>query len=187
MSADTRVCPFCGEPPGTGVFCEACGRNLGGVDRLPTRAEWEVNAEISESSETIADRAAAATESFLTAMRAAGSPGKVKLPSGKAKAFGRTPTLEGWIVRPVERDEERLSDGPYEPGLFLDVEGEWHRLDNQVRGWGQRDFPQFHHTVEADALAAPADARVVGELAAVLGEHGVGVQGRNPRPDLRGA
>jgi len=36
-----RVCPFCGEPPGRGVFCEACGRNLAAVERLPTRAEWE--------------------------------------------------------------------------------------------------------------------------------------------------
>ena len=41
MSADTRVCPFCGEPPGTGVFCAACGRNLATVEQLPTRAEWE--------------------------------------------------------------------------------------------------------------------------------------------------
>ena len=43
--ATVRVCPFCGEPPGTGVFCAACGRNLAAVERLPTRAEWEAGAE----------------------------------------------------------------------------------------------------------------------------------------------
>jgi hypothetical protein len=43
-----------------------------------------------------------------------------------------------------------------------------------VRGWGQRDFPQFHHMVEADPMPAPVDARVVGELAAVLEKHGAG-------------
>ena len=39
---DERVCPHCGEPPGEGVFCAACGRNLAAVDRLPTRGEWEI-------------------------------------------------------------------------------------------------------------------------------------------------
>ena len=39
---DERVCPHCGEPPGDGVFCAACGRNLSAVDRLPTRGEWEI-------------------------------------------------------------------------------------------------------------------------------------------------
>ena len=34
-AADARVCPHCGEPPGEGVFCAACGRNLASVDRLP--------------------------------------------------------------------------------------------------------------------------------------------------------
>ena len=41
MDAEARVCPFCGMRPGVGMFCEACGRNLQAVDRLPTRAEWE--------------------------------------------------------------------------------------------------------------------------------------------------
>ena len=36
-----RVCPDCGEPPGDGTFCSACGRNLSSVKRLPTRSEWE--------------------------------------------------------------------------------------------------------------------------------------------------
>ena len=30
------------DPPGEGVFCAACGRNLASVDRLPTRAEWQI-------------------------------------------------------------------------------------------------------------------------------------------------
>jgi hypothetical protein len=179
MSADTRVCPFCGEPPGAGVFCAACGRNLAAVEQLPTRAEWKAGGEGPPGAPTAGDgrsaqeRSAAATEAFLAAMRAAGSPGLVKLPSGKAKAFGRTPTLEGWIVRPVERDEENLAKGRYVPGLFLTADGAWHRLENEVRGWGQRDFPQFHHTVEAEALAPPAEGRIVNELAAVLSDHRV--------------
>jgi hypothetical protein len=171
MPADTRVCPFCGEPPGAGVFCEACGRNLGAVDRLPTRAAWE--AEPAGDAGSVPERCAAATAAFLAAMRQAGAPGAVKLPSGKAKAFGRTPTLEGWIVRPVDRDEENLRDGRYAPGLFLSLDGEWHRLDNDVRGWGQRNFPQFEHRVGPEAVAAPTEAAIVGELAAVLRKHGV--------------
>jgi hypothetical protein len=179
MSADTRVCPFCGEPPGAGVFCAACGRNLAAVEQLPTRAEWEAGVAGAPGAEPAGDdgsaqaRAEAATEAFLAAMRQAGSPGLAKLPSGKAKAFGRTPTLEGWIVRPVERDEDNLDKGRYVPGLFLTVDGHWHRLENEVRGWGQRDFPQFHHSVDAEALATPAEGRIVNELAAVLSDHEV--------------
>ena len=41
MNAGTRVCPFCGERPGPGMFCEACGRSLAAVERLPTREEWD--------------------------------------------------------------------------------------------------------------------------------------------------
>ena len=44
MASTERVCPYCGEPPGPGVFCAACGRNLAAVERLPTRAEWEAGA-----------------------------------------------------------------------------------------------------------------------------------------------
>src|SRR6478672_10198778 len=44
MATTERVCPYCGEPPGPGVFCAACGRNLAAVEQLPTRAEWEAGA-----------------------------------------------------------------------------------------------------------------------------------------------
>jgi hypothetical protein len=178
MSADTRVCPFCGEPPGAGVFCVACGRNLAAVDRLPTRTEWEFAGAAAAAPAgdglSVEERCAAATAGFLAAMREAGFPGVVKMPSGKAKAFGRTPTLSGWIVRPVQRDEDNLIDSRHDTGLFLTVEGTWHLLDNEVRGWGQRDFPQFQHSVEAQPLAPPADGRVPGELAMVLHSNGVG-------------
>ena len=40
MDAEARVCPFCGNRPGVGVFCEACGRNLQ-ASAVTTRAEWE--------------------------------------------------------------------------------------------------------------------------------------------------
>jgi hypothetical protein len=172
-----RVCPFCGEPPGAGVFCEACGRNLAGVEQLPTRAEWEAGRPV-ESPESLQQRCAEATAAFLTAMRAAGSPGTVALPSGPPRAFRRPPTVEGWIVRAVQRDEEELTNARlYAPGLFLSVEGAWYQLDNEVRGWGQRDFPQFAHTIGAEPIEALADARVVAELAKVLKKQGVGRDG----------
>ncbi len=36
-----RVCPECGEPAGERAFCASCGKNLMGVERLPTREQWE--------------------------------------------------------------------------------------------------------------------------------------------------
>jgi hypothetical protein len=153
-----RVCPFCGEPPGAGVFCEACGRNLAEVDQLPTRAEWEA----SQRALTVG------VDEFLSAMRAAGNPGTIRVPSGPSKAFRRAPTIDGWIVVAVDRDEDDLSNGRYAPGLFLSVDGSWHRLDNEVRGWGQRDFPQFQHTVAPEPVAAPGGDEVGEALAAVL-------------------
>ena len=47
-------------------------------------------------------------------------------------------------------------------------------LESEVRGWGQRDFPRFVDTPAAEPLATPpAEGRVIGELDAVLREHGV--------------
>ena len=75
MESTVRVCPFCGEPPGAAVFCEACGRNLSAVERLPTRAEWEAAARRQPASqEPLAERCAAAVAAFLAAMHAAGDP-----------------------------------------------------------------------------------------------------------------
>lgn len=165
MSDAERVCPFCGEPPGPGVFCAACGRNLSAVERLPTRAEWGPRDEGGTAED--------ATAAFLQAMGGAGAPGRERLPCGTARTFRRAPTLEGWIVRPVERDEDNLRDGRYEPGLFLTVDGTFHRLDNEVRGWGQRDFPQYHHTVDAEPVPPPARGELRALLAAVRARHGV--------------
>ena len=174
MSSSTRVCPYCGEPPGSGVFCAACGRNLSGVERLPTRAAWEAEHEAgaADDGRSVAERCAAATAAFLEAMHAAGDPGCTATPTPERKAFGRTQKVQGWIVRAVERDEDDLAHGAYEPGLFLSVDGAFHRLDNEVRGWGQRDFPQFHHTVSAQPIPMPAEGRLIGELAAVLRANG---------------
>jgi len=74
VNADARVCPFCGEPPGVGVFCEACGRNLSAVEQLPTRGEWEAGAPVAPD-ESLAERCAEAVAAFLAAMHAAGDPG----------------------------------------------------------------------------------------------------------------
>jgi hypothetical protein len=161
MATSDRVCPFCGEAPGPGVFCEACGRNLAAVERLPTREEW-------------AGGGADATAAFLAAMRAAGLPGttKLQMPDGPRQGlFRRTPEAEGWVVRPVVWDDR---DNPkhHEPGLFLTTDGTFHRIDSQIRGWGQRDFPQFHDTASAAVLDPPADERLIADLEALLRHHG---------------
>ena len=156
MDPATRVCPFCGRPPGPGVFCEACGRNLAAVDRLPTAGELGATAEPIS--------AQAAVRDFLDAMRAAGDPGTVELQRGKRRTLGRTPRLTGWIVVPVDRED---FDGPrrYEPGLVLSVDGTFHRLDSELRGWGQRDFPHYEHRVSADPVELPAGVDLVAALA----------------------
>ena len=161
MGDRARVCPFCGVPPGAGVFCAACGRNLADVAQLPTFAAW--------SGRTMgADPVA----TFLEAMRSAGDPGVTELPTGNRPVFRRPPGVRGWIVRPVARED---FDGPrrYEPGLLLSVEGSFHRLDSELRGWGQRDFPTYVHTVSRDPVDAPLDDRLRGELSAILAAHGI--------------
>ena len=53
------------------------------------------------------------------------------------------------------------------------TEGRFHRLDSEVRGWGQRDFPRYHDTVDPDPIDMPVEERLIDELAAVLRENGV--------------
>jgi hypothetical protein len=154
-----RVCPFCGRPPGAGVFCEACGRNLAAIERLPTAEEWEsVDPE-------------AAVAAFLAAMHDAGDPGATDFPAGKPSLLGRTRRVRGWVVRAVDRED---FEGPkrYEPGLVLTVDGAFHQLDSELRGWGQRDFPTFNHTASAEPIDAPLEPRLVAELDAVRAANG---------------
>jgi hypothetical protein len=178
VETDTRVCPYCGEPPGSGVFCAACGRNLSGVDRLPTRAEWEAQ-DGSDDSAPLAERCAAAVATFLESMRAAGDPGRTKLPTSPRRAFGRQPTIEGWIVRPVARDDE-VQPRRYEPGLFLSTSGEFHCLDSELRGWGQRDFPRYYESVGGEPIQPPVEQQLVDELAALLRAHDLAGRGVGP-------
>jgi hypothetical protein len=166
----TRVCPHCGEPPGSGVFCQACGRNLADVEQLPTREEWEA---ARAPAEVDSRPPSEVTAAFLQAMGAAGNPGTTDFPLAvKGRPFKRTPKASGWVVRPVDRED---FEGPkrYEPGLVLTVEGEFHLLDSELRGWGQRNFPVYHHTLQPDPIEPPADGRLTGELETVLRENGV--------------
>jgi hypothetical protein len=190
MASSDRVCPYCGEPPGAGVFCAACGRNLAAVERLPTREQWERGATgvlsaaadpgpsdpgSSEPPATMPSVSPSeATSAFLEAMRAAGNPGTARLPVPDAPREGflrRTPEAEGWVVRPVVWDDR---DDPkrHEPGLLLTTGGTYHRIDSQIRGWGQRNFPVFHDTAAAETLDPPDDGRLPADLYAVLIEHG---------------
>ncbi len=176
MDADERVCPFCGRPPGGGIFCSACGRNLGAVERLPTRSEWQderqggIGADAAAGS--LAVRCADATAAFLAAMREAGNPGATKMPMSKASALRRAGSAHAWVLRPVDRED---FDEPrrYEPGLLLTIEGRFHLLDSELRGWGQRTFPHYHHTVRLHAIDMPVEERLISELATVLSAHGL--------------
>jgi hypothetical protein len=159
---EARVCPFCGAPPGDGTFCAACGRNLAAVVQLPTRAEWERE----RVPEVPAVSPAEATAAFLAAMHAAGDPGTVSMPLAKRSAFGRTKHLRGWVIRPVDR-EDFEQPRRYVPGLLLTVDGAFHQLDSELRGWGQRDFPMFQQSVGTDPVEPLAAERLPDELEAV--------------------
>ena len=108
--------------------------------------------------------AQAAVRRFLETMNAAGNPGTVELDRGKPRAFGRTPRLTGWIVVPVDR-EDFATPRHYEPGLVLSVDGTFHQLDSELRGWGQRDFPQYQRRVSAEPVEPPDDAELLAALA----------------------
>ena len=142
----TRVCPFCGSPPGPGVFCEACGRNLSEVERLPTAGEFAAAQPATED----------ALQAFLETMHAAGDPGTVEIACEKPRVFGRTAKLEGWIVVGVDR-EDFEKPRRYEPGLFLSVAGTFHQLDNELRGHGTRDFPRYEQRVSPEPVEPAAD------------------------------
>jgi hypothetical protein len=173
---DERVCPFCGNSPGAGVFCAACGRNLSSVDQLPTRAEWEQSrGEDAPAPDegSLAERCAEATKEFLAKMHAAGDPGTTQIPLTGASGFFRTPSLRGWVVRPVdhptrEADADYADLRRYEPGLVVTPEGAFHRIDSELRGWGQRNFPHFHETADPEPIEMPVEARLLDELATVL-------------------
>jgi hypothetical protein len=112
----------------------------------------------------------------------AGDPGRTKVDVAPHRAFGRQPKLEGWVVRPVDRVDD-LQPRRYEPGLFLRVDGAFHRLDSELRGWGQRNFPTYYETVAAEPIEPPAEQRLIGELDALLRAHMVAGEGTTLRPE----
>jgi hypothetical protein len=96
-------------------------------------------------------------------------PATVDIQCGKRRAFGRTPRLTGWIVVPVDR-EDLEEPRHYEPGLMLSVDGTWHRLDSELRGWGQRDFPAYEQQVSADPIEVPVSEGLIAALARLQGK-----------------
>ena len=171
VDSEARVCPHCGDPPGDGVFCAACGRNLAAIDRLPTRAEWEIAG--THDDRPLADRCAEATAAFLAAMHGAGDPATKKTAMSGHSGLRRPKQVEGWVVRAVDRDDN-LPPQRYESGLVLTIEGAFHKLDNEVRGYGTRDFPRYEHTVSPEPVDMPIEARLIAELGTVLAANGLG-------------
>jgi hypothetical protein len=55
---NARVCFACGQPPGSGLHCQSCGRNLVLRRRLPTRAEWESGGAARSGTEAEAQKSA---------------------------------------------------------------------------------------------------------------------------------
>ncbi len=143
------------------MFCEKCGRNLAGVERLPTARELTPPAPVSLDT---------AIRDCLDTLRAAGNPATTEIPCGKRRSFGRTPQLTGWIVVAVDR-EDFEEPHRYEPGLMLSVDGTLHRLDSELRGWGQRDFPTYEHRVSADPVEVPATDELIAALARLHARH----------------
>ena len=106
-------------------------------------------------------------------MHAAGDPGQRRFEVTRTSGWGRTHYVQGWLLRPVYREDEAdIRQGQFEPGLVLTVEGVYRRLDSEVRGWGQRDFPQYHDTVAPEPIEMPVEGRLIGELAAARRENG---------------
>ena len=114
-----------------------------------------------------------AVAGFLEAMRAAGNPGVKEYPSGKRSLLRRPPMVRGWIVRPVDR-EDFEEPRRYVPGLLLSVDGRFHRLDSELRGWGQRDVPRYVHSASPEPVDPPLDDRLRDELSSALTARGVG-------------
>jgi hypothetical protein len=163
VDPDDRVCPYCGEPPGPGVFCAACGRNLSGVEQLPTRRTWEGEAAAEPAGPAPAPPASVdGLAAFLAAMHQAGDPGATKMRRAEPGFLGRAQHVRGWTVRPA---------GPGEPGLFLTVDGKLHRLDSVTRGVDFRGT--LYIDVVGPEVAEPASAA---ELEALLRANGVAAE-----------
>ena len=69
-------------------------------------------------------------------------------------------------MHPVDR-EDFEEPHRYEPGLVLAVDGRFHRLDSELRGWGQRDFPRYEHTVSPEPVDVPPSERLLAALEAL--------------------
>jgi hypothetical protein len=173
VDAAARVCPFCGEPPGNGVFCAACGRNLTEVEELPTRGTWERERSGGPGAGAAASRPSAgdALAAFLAAMHASGDPGAARMRRAEPGFLGRTQHVRGWLVRPAARSD----DGPqaqHTPGLFVSVDGRLHRVDSTTQGVSYRG-PVYVDVVGPEVVAPPDSAQLAGELAAVLRANGL--------------
>jgi hypothetical protein len=73
-----------------------------------------------------------------------------------------------WVLRPVHQQNDDPLHYRYEPGLLLTTEGRFHRVESEVRGWGQARFPRYVDAPRPDPIEMPVEERLIEELAAVL-------------------
>jgi hypothetical protein len=155
-------------------------KSRAGGDAAPTRQEARAEAAPAgraaraEAAPTgdpaLAARCADATAAFLAHMRAAGNPGTETFSTPKPSAFKRARRLEAWVLWPVDR-EDFARPRRYEPGLLLTVDGDFHRLDSELRGWGQRNFPYYQHTASLEPVEMPVGERLLTALDAARAQH----------------
>ena len=168
MASTERVCPYCGEPPGPGVFCAACGRNLAAVERLPTRAEWEADATavLAPAAGPVAARGARARRRPRRPARSSTRCARPATPGRRSCRCPTPPRRASCAARRRWRDGScgrssgttATTPGTTSPGSSSTTGGTYHRIDSQIRGWGQRNFPVFYDTA-ARRRARPAGRR----------------------------
>ena len=105
-------------------------------------------------------------------MHAAGDPGASKVARTEPGFLGRAQHVHGWVVRAIDRDPDDPKAG-YEPGLFVTVEGQLHRLTSKTRGIGMRDGVRYVDLVGTEITDPAHDGPRAAELAEVLRANGL--------------
>jgi hypothetical protein len=141
------------------MFCEACGRNLLAVERLPTRAEREREQRAGAAGmRPLAERCADATAAFLAAARGR-QPGCRPHAHVEAVAVsaGR---LGARVGAAAGRPRGLRGAASLRAGAGVDGGGPLSPPPQRAPGLGPARLPYSHHTVEPDAIDMPLAERL---------------------------